>query len=134
MMEQCKGKTKSGERCKMTGKLYNGYCYRHKDQSEEAETKDATTDAKTTIIPEQQKSSETSVLSSEKASINEDVSRRIIEEPPADNQAQDDHPSPSSFDSEIYNGNLSISSFTIVIILAVLFFILFFILKRKKTV
>ena len=29
MKQQCSGITKSGERCKITGNLTNGYCYRH---------------------------------------------------------------------------------------------------------
>ncbi len=30
MKQQCSGITKSGERCKITGNLTDGYCYRHR--------------------------------------------------------------------------------------------------------
>ena len=30
MKQQCLGTTKNGERCKITGNLVDGYCYRHR--------------------------------------------------------------------------------------------------------
>jgi len=36
-MEQCKGITKSGNRCKNLQGLVNGYCRLHKDQAPDAE-------------------------------------------------------------------------------------------------
>lgn len=36
-MEQCKGITKSGNRCKITQGLVNGFCRLHKDQAPDAE-------------------------------------------------------------------------------------------------
>lgn len=39
MEEQCKGKTKSGKRCKIRQGLINGYCKFHKDQDTESEDK-----------------------------------------------------------------------------------------------
>jgi hypothetical protein len=43
-MEQCKGITKSGNRCKNTQGLVNGYCRLHKDQAPEGD--DVRTDEK----------------------------------------------------------------------------------------
>ena len=37
MEKQCKGKTKSGKRCKFKQGLVNGYCKIHKDQDTEKE-------------------------------------------------------------------------------------------------
>jgi len=34
MTQQCRGMTKSGEQCKMTRTLPNGYCFRHQNQAE----------------------------------------------------------------------------------------------------
>jgi len=34
MAEQCRGITKSGQQCKITGIFDNGYCFRHKDQAD----------------------------------------------------------------------------------------------------
>lgn len=39
MQEQCKGITKSGNRCKITVGLVNGYCRLHVDQDADAEIK-----------------------------------------------------------------------------------------------
>ena len=39
MQEQCKGKTKSGKRCKIRQGLVNGYCKFHSDQDTEREDK-----------------------------------------------------------------------------------------------
>lgn len=39
MEEQCKGKTKSGRRCKIKQGLVNGYCKFHSDQDTEREDK-----------------------------------------------------------------------------------------------
>ena len=39
MEEQCKGKTKSGKRCKIRQGLVNGYCKFHSDQDTEREDK-----------------------------------------------------------------------------------------------
>ena len=39
MEEQCKGKTKSGKRCKIKQGLVNGYCKFHSDQYAEKEDK-----------------------------------------------------------------------------------------------
>ena len=33
MTQQCRGKTKSGDQCKITGNLVDGYCYRHRSQN-----------------------------------------------------------------------------------------------------
>ncbi|MBN1758781.1 MAG: hypothetical protein JW863_10705 [Chitinispirillaceae bacterium] len=35
MKQQCLGITKSGERCKITGNLIDGYCYRHRPKTGE---------------------------------------------------------------------------------------------------
>lgn len=34
MAQQCRGITKSGQQCKMTGSFENGYCFRHKEQAD----------------------------------------------------------------------------------------------------
>lgn len=50
-MEQCKGITKSGERCKNTRNLVNGYCRLHVSQSDQQDEPTVVNDIKEPDLP-----------------------------------------------------------------------------------